>query len=382
MRLAPSVLALSLTVAVAVPAAAQSGAYVVRLGTDTLAVEKFTRTANRIEGEMVSHVGRVTIRRYSFDFDRSLTPVKGEVTVLRPGAETGAPVQHMLATFQGDSVFSEITRDTATTRRRVGLTHGATILPGGPYGLYEIMLARALRGSDSTSYLAYGIGSPQPTPMSAWRLSRDSVAWATPWDVYHAKLDREGRIIGSIPQGGTQQWSIERVASLDTRAIATRWAATEKPDQTVLTLSPRDTVRATVGGAQLMIDYGRPTKRGRTIFGTVVPWGSTWRTGANAATQFRTDKALEMGGIVVPAGFYTLWSIPTPTGWQLVINGETGQWGTEHKDNRDLFHLPMQVGSTPRPVEQFTISVAPSGSGGTLVLEWDTTRATMPFAVR
>jgi hypothetical protein len=375
---------LSLSLLVTVAAAAQTGAYVVRLGNDTLAVEKFTRSGSRIEGEMVNHVGRVTLRRYAFDFNGAGAPTRGDITALRPDSLAGRPVQHAVATFQGDSVFSEITRDTAVSRRRVGFPAGTNLIAAGPYALYEVLVTKALRASaDSAAYMGYGVGSPSGTPLSAWRLGRDSVAFATPWDVYHAKVDRDGRILGLKPAGGgTQQWAIERVADLDVRAIARRWQATEQPTQNVLTMSPRDTVRASVSGASLMIDYGRPSKRGRTVFGDVVPWGSVWRTGANAATQFRTDRALEMGGVVIPAGFYTLWSIPTQSGWSLVINGETGQWGTDHKDARDLFRIPLQVGTLPRPVETFTISVTPAGQGGTLNLDWDTTHASVPFTVR
>jgi hypothetical protein len=132
-----------------------------------------------------------------------------------------------------------------------------------------------------------------------------------------------------------------------------------------------------------MVDYSRPAKRGRVIFGSaIVPWGEVWRTGANAATQFRTDHALDMGGVTVPAGFYTLWTIPSPDGWKLLINSETGQWGTAHKAERDIYQLDMTMTTLPQPVERFTISIVPGAQGGTLSLEWDTTRASIPFAVR
>ena len=106
-----------------------------------------------------------------------------------------------------------------------------------------------------------------------------------------------------------------------------------------------------------MIDYGRPAKRGRVVFGGVVPYGKVWRTGANAATQFKTDKALDFGGTIVPAGFYTLWTLPTAKGWKLIVNGETGQWGTEHKPDKDLYTIDMQVTTLPQAVERFTIHV-------------------------
>jgi hypothetical protein len=129
------------------------------------------------------------------------------------------------------------------------------------------------------------------------------------------------------------------------------------------------------------VDYGRPRKRGRTVFGSVVPFGDVWRTGANAATQFKTDKALDFGGTIVPAGFYTLWTIPAAGGWKFIINSETGQWGTEHKPDKDLYTLDMQVRTLPQAVESFTISIVPTPQGGLLNLDWDTTQASAAFTV-
>jgi hypothetical protein len=113
-----------------------------------------------------------------------------------------------------------------------------------------------------------------------------------------------------------------------------------------------------------------------------VPYGEVWRTGANAATQFKTDKSLDFGGTVVPAGFYTLWTLPSASGWKLIINSETGQWGTEHKADKDLYTIDMKSSVLPAAVERFTISVEPSGEGGVLNLDWDTTRASAAFRVK
>jgi len=113
-----------------------------------------------------------------------------------------------------------------------------------------------------------------------------------------------------------------------------------------------------------------------------VPWGVLWRTGANAATQFKTDKPLQVGGTEIPAGLYTLWTIPSPGGWKLVINTETGQWGTLHNAEKDIATLDMSVSALSSPVERFTIGVEPGTAGGTLNLDWDTTRASLAFQVK
>jgi hypothetical protein len=147
-------------------------------------------------------------------------------------------------------------------------------------------------------------------------------------------------------------------------------------------LSPRDTTRATVGSAHLLVDYGRPSKRGREIFGGLVPYDQVWRTGANSATTFVTDKSLAIGGTTVPAGTYTLYSVPSQSGWKLVINKQTKQWGTEYHQDQDLARVPMTTTAVSPPVEQFTIKIVPQGQGGALELVWDTTQASVPLTVQ
>jgi hypothetical protein len=203
-------------------------------------------------------------------------------------------------------------------------------------------------------------------------------------DIYVARIDKKGRILGTRPVAGTQKFAITRVDKLDLDGLVASYAAREQAGTGVGVLSPRDTVRVdNAGGAALMVDYSRPAKRGRTVFGGIlVPYGEVWRTGANAATQFRTDKALDFGGTVVPAGFYTLWSMVTATGWKLIVNGETGQWGTAHKAEKDLYTIDMKTSSLSQSVERFTISIEPNATGGVLNLDWDTTRASVAFTVQ
>ncbi|HST61893.1 MAG TPA: DUF2911 domain-containing protein, partial [Longimicrobium sp.] len=129
-------------------------------------------------------------------------------------------------------------------------------------------------------------------------------------------------------------------------------------------LSPRDTTRfATDDGRRIYVDYGRPFMRGRRIMGGLVPYGRVWRTGANAATTFVTEADLTIGNARVPRGTYTLYSLPTATGWTLIVNRQTGQWGTQYDPSRDLVRIPMQVSTLRSPVEQFTIALEKGRAG-------------------
>jgi hypothetical protein len=129
----------------------------------------------------------------------------------------------------------------------------------------------------------------------------------------------------------------------------------------------------------MTVNYGRPSKRGRKIFGGVVPYDQVWRTGANAATAFTTDAPLQIGGTTVPAGSYTLFTLPSRSGWKLIINKQTGQWGTEYHSDQDLARVNLSARALAEPVEQFTIGVEPSGSGGVLKMTWDDTELSVPI---
>jgi len=131
-------------------------------------------------------------------------------------------------------------------------------------------------------------------------------------------------------------------------------------------------------GKSVSIQYSRPSMRGRKIFGGLVPYNEIWRTGANAATSLKTDVPLSIGGANVPAGTYTLYTLPGATNWKLVINKQTGQWGTEYEKGQDLARVDMKVSQRSSPLEEFTISFdKTSGASATLKLEWDTTVASV-----
>jgi hypothetical protein len=143
--------------------------------------------------------------------------------------------------------------------------------------------------------------------------------------------------------------------------------------------SPRDTARMEIGGAKVLVDYGRPYMRGRKIMGGLVPYGKVWRTGANAATTLVAGTDLHIGDTHVPRGTYTLYTLPTAQGWQLIVNRQTGQWGTQYDASQDLARIPMRVTRLRTPVEQFTISLTPgTGGRGEMVLTWENTRASVP----
>jgi Protein of unknown function (DUF2911) len=139
--------------------------------------------------------------------------------------------------------------------------------------------------------------------------------------------------------------------------------------------SPHETVSGAVDGAKVSIEYGRPYTRGRKIVGGLVPYGRVWRTGADQSTTLTTDGPLVIGGAAVPAGKVSLYTLPSPQGWKLIINKQTGQWGTEYNEAQDLARVDLTARTLTAPVDQFTIKI----EGGQLKLAWELTELSVPI---
>jgi hypothetical protein len=130
-------------------------------------------------------------------------------------------------------------------------------------------------------------------------------------------------------------------------------------------------------GKSIHVAYSSPRAKGRKIFGDLVPYGEVWRTGANEATTFVNDVDVTIGGKAIPAGNYTMFSIPAQDKWTLVISKKTGEWGIPYPEGSDLGRYDMSVSKTSGPVENFTISFHEMGTGCHMYLDWENTRATV-----
>jgi hypothetical protein len=254
------------------------------------------------------------------------------------------------------------------------------------YALLEALVRRHLRTpGDSVAVPLVALGAPQPITGVLRRVGSDSVTFAvfepTP---SRARVDAAGRILGLQGLSTTQKVIVDRVADVDVQGTALAWARRDSAGQALGVLSPADSVKATVGGAQVAVMYSRPALRGRAGMGTLIPYDQVWRTGANAATRFTTSRDLVIGGAQVPAGSYTLWTLPTQSGAKLIINKQTGQWGTDYDAKQDLVRVDARVTRAPTPLERFTFTIEPNaaGTGGTIAYTWGETRFAVPFTVK
>jgi len=137
-----------------------------------------------------------------------------------------------------------------------------------------------------------------------------------------------------------------------------------------------------IDGANISIEYGRPSIKGRPE-ATLMPLGQPWRTGADEATVLTTDKPLKFGSLVLPAGPHTINTQPGASAWQLIVGTleSPGQWGTPYKPELEKGRAPMRIGKAASPVELLTISIDDTAAGATLRIEWGTASATIPFTV-
>jgi hypothetical protein len=356
--------------------AAESGAYVVRLGNDTVAVDQYTRVGDRIEGTFMQRAPRTIVTKYVITLNPSGMPSLFEVSQRLPDGGLVPPnnTRSATVTFAGDSAITQIQRDTLVTARR--LARSAFPYINFAVSMYALPIA-ALRASnkDSAIYAIVGAAGGNPNPFAVVRKGPNRYWLILAGYPTEVTTDDAGRVLTVDGARTTQHILVQRQASADVPGLAAMFA------QRGGALSPRDTVNATVGAAQLWVDYSRPSARGRRVFGANGVLGDTiWRTGANAATQFRTNVPLTVAGQTIPAGIYTLWTVAIPGRYQLIFNKQVGQWGTEYHAEQDLVRVPLQATQLSQPVDRFTIAVdAASGNAGVVHFRWDTTDLALPF---
>ncbi len=143
--------------------------------------------------------------------------------------------------------------------------------------------------------------------------------------------------------------------------------------------SPAATAHHEKNGLEVTVEYCRPYKKNRDIFGGLVPYGKVWRTGANEATIIKFNKDVNLGGKTLKAGTYTLWTIPGPNNWTIVINGEVGQWGTEYDESRDILRFQVPSSSLDVPLEMLVIDFTDSEKGMDMLIKWDKTLVAVPI---
>jgi hypothetical protein len=389
---APIALVLLAACSAAVPPSATpipntSTTLLVRLGADTIAMEQYTRTPSRMEGVLVQRSPFTTIARYSVELGSTGAPTRAEYSLRRgDGSAITGGMQSLSVRYGTDSVTMVGHRGSGDTTR-VAPARGL-LLPyvNGSYGLYELAIARLRNsGRDSADFAIVPLNfNVSGTPALPMKLTGPNTVRIN-WFGFPLIIEHDGHANITLVDGSRTTVKVrgERVAAVGLDTIARQWTAHDQAAGALGSVSTRDTARATIGNAHLWVDYGRPSLRGRDVWVNGVLGDTIWRTGANAATQLRTDADISIGGTTVPAGIYSLWTSATPGGYQLIVNKQAGQWGTDYHPDRDLARIPLREGTAPAPAERFTVAIEPqNGQAGLLTLTWGTKQLSVPVTAK
>jgi len=374
--------------------------FVALLGNDTVAVERISRSATRLVTDGVDRWPFVRRRHTEFDLADDGTIRHMLMDVRTPnGRSPTERGRRITADFSKNAVKITV-RDSSGVRDTSFTTGGAITVPhvSMMYSVIELEIAAALRRAAATGLapgdsvmfrqfypdrdvgpsFALHRGFVHPQAGGKVELRHD---WLS--GTGDVTVDSSGRMLTYSGMRSTFQVAVVRTTTLpDVESIGDRLAAAER--RTGLSqLSVRDTARASIAAATFSVDYGRPLVRGRRLLGNVISYDHVWRTGANAATQFTNSAPITLAGLSLPAGTYTLWTVPHVSGVDLIVNQQTGQWGTEYSRAQDLGRVRMKTDSVAPPVEKFTISIEPSDARhGILAMVWGTFRWTAPFVVQ
>lgn len=357
--------------------------YVTLLGNDTLAVEKFEKADNSVSAKVVLRSPRTSLKSYEL----SLTDNGGieEMTITGFDLESGFDSEGVLERSykrNGDSLeVSVLTNDGSYRIIKSGYEEGILPFIDMVHWPFEIAFNNAMETTADSIDQRLLTGSRASTFIVA-KIDSDSMTIRHPSrGVMGVNVDKNGNIIELDASQTTRKLTVKRKNDIEINSIAKRFAASDKQGNPFGSLSGAIEEEFTIGNTVVNVSYGSPQRRGRDLFGGIVPFGERWRTGANRATHFKTSSDLKIGSLDIPAGEYTLFTIPEKEGGVLIINKQTGQNGQTYDRERDLGRVPMTVSKKEDSTEGFTILVEEEGSGGVLKLVWGNTVYSVKFDI-
>lgn len=356
--------------------------FVTLMGTDTFTVESFTRSEMRIEGLLVERSPQ-THRIY---YAAELATPNGHIARLEVERQT----QNEEGGWDSERWSIDMGDGVATVTRMDGDdagTHEVELGPGaipslGRTASAMFVLEQAFREASAMEHANHPIqfvsSRPTATDNMVSRGAGDTVSVSFFGNPMKFWTDN-GDLMGVSGEETTMKQEVRRATTdLDLDALSNEWAARDARGEGLGIPSPAATLTAMVGGATVEIRYSQPGKRGRVIWGGLVPDGEVWRMGANSATSLTTNGDLMIGDVSVPAGSYTLWSLYEGGSESLIINAQTNQWGTDYNEDQDHGRVAMTESALDAVSERFTISIA----DGMLHMEWDNTRYSVPISAR
>jgi hypothetical protein len=394
---APLLLLASLAAACSPADPPQHYGYIARLGRDTVSVENVTRRGDHLTVDGVDRFPAVRRRHTEIDLRPDGSVRRLSMDIHTPSEPENQRDRHVDVEVNESSV-SITKRDASGTLHKDFVIRDTLVVAHVPqmYSLYDLYFAaarkhiRSPKGDDTVRMRQFYVdrefdrfsmhnATVRLLPNSKAEIWHDWLAGTG-----EATLDSAGHLMSYSGARTTYKVDVTRTSdTADVQAIGARFASLEESTGGAKQLSVRDFVRDSIGSVTFTIDYGRPLMRGRVLLGSIIPYDRVWRTGANAATQFSTSAPITLAGLKVPAGEYTLWTVPRANGAaDLIVNKQTRQWGTEYDKTFDLGVARMKTDTLAAPVEKFTMSIVADGaSRGALRMAWGTFQWSAPIVV-
>ncbi len=355
-----------------------NGAFVTLLGNDTLAVEQFEKTDSSITASVILRSPETRFSSYLLIMDETGGIKQMTRTDYSPQAGflgEGKIVQTIAR--KGDSLRVEVITDENPRGYLAPYEPGVLPFIDMIHWPFEVAFSHAVETGQDTVNQPMLSGNRISNFIIA-DIEEDSMTIRHPFrGMMGVRVNDHGGLEYLDAGLTTRKLKVHRVNNIDMDALAAEFA-----DRPFGELSGAVSAEFSFKGTNFRVDFGSPQKRGRELFGGIVPWGERWRTGANRATHFYTSSDLLIGDLEIPAGEYTLFTIPEPDGGTLIINKQTGQNGRSYDESRDLGRVPMEISTKDESTEAFTIAVEETDSGGQLNLIWGKTVFSVDFEVQ
>lgn len=367
-----------------------SATYFAVLGPDTVAIETFNAVGNHIVGKAIHMFPEIHVKEYTIELHEDGSIREVAISYLNPkntsllaASKTGAFPLRFVTNCQTDTCTFQFVEKPFGADRISSRSASKVALLGDWIPLFALIdgACRRLASSGKKELSGYNLVNPAigVHPFLLKFIAKDTILFGSNVCEYlKAKIDDNGDVTSIDGIGSAWNFTITKTHAVDIEQFAGRFA--EKPEMG--NPSPETSLQKSIQGATLQIRYGQPSKRGRKIFGAVVPYDSVWRTGAGRATILKTDKDLAFGKVTIPKGSYNLFTIPTPGAWQLIFNTEENVWGSVYRSQFDFVRFPIKAVRRSTIAEKFMIEIKETPSGGILKLIWDDTEAYTEFTLK
>jgi Protein of unknown function (DUF2911) len=366
--------------------AAQTRVLVIKLGSDTLGIEREAKSGAKIEGVVVHHLPVNSMLKFSMTLNKDGSVAtyeqgtyRADGTPVPANPQTGAASEGLKMTFKADTLIREVPVNGQPTVRRTIVPKGTVPLIGDSWLGLEMQVNAARRAKDQQAYvIGFGATATAATSPDIRVITRDSAEIVTQGFRVGLTTDRSGHLVhgdGSLTTHKVDVTEAKNAKNIDVLALAGAWASQDVAGRPTPPTNTPDSVVATIGGAHIRILYSRPARRGRELWGSLVPFDTTWRLGADYATQLKTDKTIDVGGTKIPAGTYTLWLLPSQGQSFLIVNTKIQDprdptrrlWGTQWDPANDVAKIPVQKHmNLPVEEERFHMFI----DNGMLMMHW------------